>query len=94
MENLQRGLNSMQACESARKISENAIFKKEEQIQQEAAVRFGKLALGCFVYAILYAICMYRNKESITFPLFVGITLYFFYYFTKKFKVKLKFLLM
>ena len=86
MENLQRGLNITQACESASKISENRCLEAEQR-EKEAAVRFGGLSLGCFLYAILYAVCMYQNKESITFPFFVGVTLYFFYYFTKKYCV-------
>ena len=86
MENLERGLNLTQACESAPKIMGNGHLESEQK-EKEAAMRFGGLSLGCFLYAILYAICMYRNKESITFPFFVGVTLYFFYYFAKKYCV-------
>lgn len=86
MENLEKGLNITQACESAPKIRENCHLE-EEQKEKEAAARFGGLSLGCFVYAIIYTFCMYRNKESITFPFFIGVTLYFFYYFTKKYGV-------
>ncbi len=84
MENLERGLNVAQACESAPQIKDNSNLL-EEQKEKEAALRFGGLSLGCFIYAVLYALCMYQNKESITFPFFVGATLYFFYYFTKKY---------
>ena len=84
MENLQRGLNLAQAYESASKISENRQLEVEQK-EKEAAVRFGGLSLGCFLYAVFYAVCMYQNKESITFPFFVGATLYFFYYFAKKY---------
>ncbi len=84
MENVERGLNITQACESAPKNKENNSLL-EEQKEKEAALRFGGLSLGCFVYAVLYTFCMYQNKESITFPFFVGATLYFFYYFTKKY---------
>jgi len=37
------------------------------------------------LYAIVYAVCMYRNTEGITFPFCVGVTLYFFWYYAKKF---------
>ena len=84
MENLQRGLNLAQAYESASKISENRQLEVEQK-EKEAAVRFGGLSLGCFLYAVFYAVCMYQNKESITFPFFVGATLYFLYYFAKKY---------
>ena len=86
MENLERGLNITQACESAPKIKENKQFEAG-QMENEAAIRFGRLSLGCFIYAIIYTFCMYRNKEGITFPFFIGVTLYFFYYFTKKYGV-------
>lgn len=91
MENLERSLNNQQAWVSAPKIKENNNMESkcseelEAQKEKDAALRFGGLSIGCFIYAIIYTFCMYENRESITFPFFVGATLYFFYYFTKKY---------
>lgn len=94
MEKSERSLNIQQACESApnfvETVCENSVFEdaKAEKISEEsreAAKRFGGLSVGCFVYAFIYAFCMYRNKEGITYPFFIGTTLYFFYYYTKKY---------
>ncbi len=65
--------------------------KSEEQKRAEAekmeksAQWFKCVAPGAFLYAIVYAICMYKNPEGIGGPFCVGATLYFFYYYAKKF---------
>lgn len=84
MENMEKSLTTQQAFVSAPKIQEQDL-NKEQKEREEAAKRFGGLSLGCFIYAVFYAFCMYQNKEGITFPFFVAATLYFFYYFTKKY---------
>lgn len=81
MENQLNGLPTPQACESAPKIQESEI--KEEQ--QESAMRFKMLSVGCFFYALFYTFCLYKNKSGITYPFFVGGTLYFFGYYFKKY---------
>ncbi|MBR5800405.1 MAG: DUF4173 domain-containing protein [Lachnospiraceae bacterium] len=45
---------------------------------------FPFMAVGSFVYAFFYALCLYQNKNGITFPFFVGGTCFFFFYFLKK----------
>ena len=64
------------------------IQKNEEQKKAEAeksAQWFKTVAPGTILYAIVYAICMYKNPEGIGVPFGVGATLYFFYYYAKKF---------
>lgn len=79
------GLQIQQACESALKLQNN--LENKEKItegQKENARRFKCLSLGCFVYALFYTFCLYRNQSGITYPFFVGGTLYFFWYYSKK----------
>lgn len=60
--------------------------KKAEAEKTEKSARWFKVvAPGTFLYAIVYAICMYKNPEGIGVPFGVGATLYFFYYYAKKF---------
>ena len=81
MENQLNGLQMQQACESALKIQGNEVGEK----QQEGAIRFKMLSIGCFFYALFYTFCLYKNKSGITYPFFVGGTLYFFGYYFKKY---------
>ena len=84
MEQQLNGLPIQQACESALKTQYD--IEKEEKItkdQEENARRFKFLSLGCFVYALFYTFCLYRNQSGITYPFFVGGTLWFFGFYSK-----------
>lgn len=81
MENQLNGLQIPQAYESASKNRESQM--KEEH--KEGAIRFKMMAVGCFFYALFYTFCLYKNKSGITYPFFVGGTLYFFGYYFKKY---------
>lgn len=59
--------------------------KAETEKTEKSAQWFKTVAPGAFLYAIVYAICMYKNPEGIGVPFCVGATLYFFYYYAKKF---------
>lgn len=59
--------------------------KAEAEKMEKSAQWFKVVAPGTFLYAIVYAICMYKNPEGIGVPFGVGATLYFFYYYAKKF---------
>ena len=59
--------------------------KAEAEKMEKSAQWFKAVAPGSFLYAIVYAICMYKNPEGIGVPFCVGATLYFFYYYAKKF---------
>lgn len=59
--------------------------KAEAEKTEKSAQWFKAVAPGSFLYAIVYAICMYKNQEGIGVPFCVGATLYFFYYYAKKF---------
>ena len=43
----------------------------------ERSLRFKSLGLGCFLYALFYTFCLYHNTAGITYPFFVGGTLWF-----------------
>ncbi len=59
--------------------------RAETEKMEKSAHWFKVVAPGTFLYAIVYAICMYKNPEGIGIPFCVGATLYFFYYYAKKF---------
>lgn len=46
---------------------------------------FMHLSIGCFFYTLFYTICLFQNKSGITYPFFVGGTLYYFCYCLKRF---------
>ncbi len=86
MDNQLNCLPIQQACESAPKIQ--AQVEEKEQMteeQRESALRFKSLSVGCFLYALFFTFCLYQNKSGITYPFFVGGTLYFFYSYSKRF---------
>lgn len=51
----------------------------------ERSLRFRSLGPGCFLYALFYTFCLYHNTAGITYPFFVGGTLWFFCSYSKKF---------
>ena len=59
--------------------------KAEAEKMEKSAQWFKTIAPGTILYAIVYAICMYKNPEGIGVPFCVGATLYFFCYYAKKF---------
>ena len=70
-----------------RKVLQSSEEQKqaERQKMEKSARWFKDLAPGVVLYAIVYAICMYKNPEGIGVPFGVGATLYFFCYYAKKF---------
>ena len=84
MDNQLYGLPTQQACESAPKIQEMQEIKEQNE-HKECALRFRMLSVGCFFYALFYTFCLYHNKSGITYPFFIGGTLYFFCFYLKKF---------
>lgn len=83
MENLQTSLMESQAYESA---PENKITKEQKFFLQY----FTPHTIGCLLYALFYTFCLYRNMSGITYPFFVGGTLSYFTYFSKKYGVTAK----
>lgn len=81
MDNQLNSLPIQQACESAPKIQEQQVSEE----QKEGAVRFKMLSAGCFFYALLYTFCLYKNKSGIIYPFLIGGTLYFLYFYFKRF---------
>jgi len=76
MENYSGSLQEQQAFLNA---------PKNQEKMEKSAQWFKTVAPGTFLYAIVYAICMYKNPEGIGVPFCVGATLYFFCYYAKKF---------
>lgn len=74
---MQKNLQMLQKSEEQKKA--------EAEKKEKSAQWFKAVAPGSFLYAIVYAICMYKNPEGIGVPFCVGATLYFFYYYAKKF---------
>ena len=69
------------------KVIQNSeeLKRAEAEKLEKSAHWFKTVAPGAMLYAIVYAICMYKNPEGIGVPFCVGATLYFFYYYAKKF---------
>ncbi len=51
---------------------------------------YGILSLGCLLYACCYALCMYRNSNGVTYPIFLAGSLWFYLFCMKKLEVPLK----
>lgn len=47
--------------------------------------RFRQFRKGSLIYALVYTFCLFRNSSGITYPFFVGATLLYFGYYTKKY---------
>ena len=52
--------------------------------KQQAWESAPKMHISCFLYAIFYTFCLYQNRSGITFPFYVGGTLFFFGFYLKK----------
>ncbi len=83
MNNIEIGLLKPQACESAPKI-------EMTQEQKKLFAHFTPHTIGCFLYALFYTFCLYRNMSGITHPFFIGGTLLYFAYYSKKYGVTAK----
>ncbi|MBQ7944974.1 MAG: DUF4173 domain-containing protein [Lachnospiraceae bacterium] len=83
MNNMNVCLLEAQACESAPKIE----ISKE---QRSFLTHFTPHTIGCFLYALFYTFCLYRNMSGITYPFFIGGTLLYFAYSSKKYGVTAK----
>ncbi len=51
---------------------------------------YGRIAPAAFLYACIYAFCMYRNGSGVTFPFFLGSGLLFFCFCISKLGITLK----
>ena len=52
---------------------------------EKKAKRLRHLGAGSAIYALFYTFCLYRNASGITYPFFVGATLLYFAYYTRKY---------
>lgn len=72
-------------------------FRREEeeeyrkrQRQQEGHERFLRFGAAGVIYALFYALCLYRNTAGITYPFFVAGTFWFYCFCMKRSEVPLK----
>ncbi len=66
----------------------NPAFSQEEK---EKRVRhFSFFSIGSIIYAIFYTFCLYRNSSGITYPFFIGGTLFYFFLSLKKLEISAK----
>lgn len=63
------------------KINHEAETEKLSKKQE----RFRQFRMGSLIYALVYTFCLFRNSAGITYPFFVGATLLYFGYYTKKY---------
>ena len=73
--------NTTIAIPQANQLAEQETKMTEMKKKQK---RFQMFGIGSFLYALFYTFCLYRNASGITYPFFVGGTLLFFGYFTRK----------
>lgn len=64
--------------------------KQETPLSKEMRGQFGFFGAATAIYALFYTFCLYKNHSGITFPFFVGGTLYFFCLCMKKLSIPLK----
>ncbi len=64
---------------SSRSIPQPCAEEKEHRIRN-----FQFFGMGSFLYALFYTFCLYHNASGITYPFFVGGTLFFFFSSLKK----------
>lgn len=72
-----------------------AIISNEEQTltkeEQEKRIRhFRFFSIGSIIYAFFYTFCLYRNNSGITYPFFVGGTLFYFFLSLKRLGISAK----
>jgi hypothetical protein len=58
---------------------------KNEETKVKRCKSFG---LGCFIYALIYTICLYHNTSGISYPFFAAATVYFFGFYLRKSETK------
>jgi hypothetical protein len=58
---------------------------KNEETKVKRCKSFG---LGCFIYALIYTICLYHNTSGISYSFFAAATVYFFGFYLRKSETK------
>lgn len=63
-----------------------SIHQKQELTEEnkKRAVHFHFFGMGSIIYALFYTFCLYRNNSGITYPFFIGGTLFYFFLSLKK----------
>lgn len=63
---------------------------QETEYTKRMKTNFGSIGLAAFLYACLYAFCLYRNASGITFPFFIAGSLFFFCFCLQKLEISLQ----
>ncbi len=90
-----RPAEPVQAGDGPAGLREGAIWDVFEDSADEAAIRhkvwnFGKLALPCLIYTVIFVFCLYRNFGTVTTPVWVLSVLSLVVYMQKSTGKKLK----
>lgn len=70
---------SRENCSQGNPSADNSLQEMEKRIGH-----FCCFGIGSLIYAVFYTFCLYRNPSGITFPFFIGGTLFYFLLFLKK----------
>lgn len=68
-------------------MQQNEVIESEDNNIQVKSLRcemFNMLGLPSILYAILFTLCMYENRNGITMPIWIGATVYYVFYVCKK----------
>lgn len=65
-------------------------IKPETEYTRQMKENFGFFGAGSFLYACLYAFCMYKNTSGISFPFFIAGSLFYLYLCLSKLEISLK----
>lgn len=83
---MEETMESTAYLQPAEKMKENAETEYTSRMRRQ----FPTFGIGCLLYSIFYAFCLYKNASGITYPFFVIGTLCCFFFFMKKLGVPFK----
>lgn len=61
-----------------------------EEEKEKRAKHFSFFSIGSIIYAVFYTFCLYKNSSGITYPFFIGGTLFYFFLSLKKLEISAK----
>ncbi len=61
-----------------------------EEEKEKRAKHFSFFSIGSIIYALFYTFCLYQNSSGITYPFFIGGTLFYFFLSLKKLGITAK----
>ena len=70
--------------------NETNAFGITREEKEERACHFRLFSLPSIIYALFYTFCLYKNASGITYPFFIGGTLFYFFLSLKKLGISAK----